>query len=892
MQPSVNKQAGVHHPSILAYQKGVEHPNTTKVYGFVGADNRGTLREIYHENRGTFKEDNSIVSRRRFFEKHVHLNTTDLEHGRFLPADKIHEEADKAGARVVVLSVGMGAGKTEQFKKALHQHHQGRGIMLSHRVALVKSTASRLEIADYQAIKDARMGGNGCMAYASTVHSQYQLMAIEQVQEALSGGIVGLDESESIASEFLNTTIKNEPLVLDALRQTAKGSKLLMLMDAHAGAGTAALLRALGYRQDEILLITADVREFNGYRARVFQEVEGGSDVKTAFMGRILADLREGKKVIVTSLSKTILDELDKHVAGKLPTVTAIKVTSETSSSSAAARLNADTYADYQLVMLSPSMSTGISFDKHHADSMYCFAVNASDTGTPFDALQAMLRDRAVKSRELNIYVQNINGLSKANALALVWYKQERAFLDIAGEMLNSVPESEREHFAARFEALRPAPGETFGFLRDIAVETASAKENFLAILESELQAKGATVEHCGIDALINAELTTEERKEAKAKAAEERLQAVEQSPKVSRQEAETLRSGYANNQEKGAIVDRLALDTPAKVRAVLDRHFVERETACNLDELPPVERREMLADVLDDGLVSRLREWDLVRANPADLKRIQKAAAFGVQADEYDEPGFMEKLSSDRLSWPDRGHYGRMALQAVGITFDPDTGRVSWDGDGLITDKRVKNSADRGGAFGQACQRSAKRVIESGLLPIQTIPMLLKKHPADHLRIALETYGVKLRKVRGVKPVEYIADPENIARLVALVNARRDAGRDTVAERIQRMDEYLDHAPVRKERAARRFADFVSAGTTRKPAPASGNATADDGAALLCRLWAECGRTDDVGQFLAEFAGDMQDISAGVYPVDTLKMVIMEWKNKGQYTKVDKSNT
>ncbi len=839
--------------------------------------------------RGTYKDDNGnrSISQRIHAEskryKHTHhIKKENLVSGKYLPADLILSEARKRGARVIVLAVGMGAGKTEQFKSALHDHHDSTGVTLSHRVALVKSNAERLGVENYQNIKAARIGGNSCKAYAATIHSQHQLLEIEQVKEALVGGIVGLDESESIAAEFLNTTIRNEPLVLDALRKTAKQADTVMMMDAHAGVGTAALLRAFGYRDDEILLVTADVREFTGYRARIFQEAEGQTEIKTAFMGRIIADLLEGKKVIVTSLSKSALDELEKHALSKVPGLSSIKVTSDTSGAGAASKLDADTYADYQLVMLSPSMSTGISFDKHNADSAYCFAVNASETGTPYDGLQAMLRDRAVKSRELNIYYQHIAGMSSVNTVALGSYNQERAFMALVEELLpDALP---------RFEALRPDAAGTFGFLRAVAVECAEAKASFLQILEDELNAKGAAVEYCGIDALDNSELTSEERKEVKAQAAEERLQSVESSPAISSLEADALRSTFANNQEKGGLVERLGLNTPGKVRAVLDRHFIEKETACNLDELPTADRRELLVDVLDNALVSKLREWDLVLAKPADLKRIQKAAVAGVQADEFDEPGFVEKVTSDRVLWGERGHYGRMVLKAVGIDFD-EFGMVSWDGDELITDARIRNPRDRGNAFNQAAIKSPKRVIESGLLPIQTIPFLLKKHPAEHLRKALERYGVKLRKIRGSNPAEYLVEGSTVERLVDLVNGRRVAGRDTVAERLARMDEYLNNAPVRKERAARRFADFVSAGAY-EPANSSEKSTHDDGATLIRGLWAECGRTDDVSAFLAFFAGDLKDFEAGMYPIETLKMVIREWENKGQYTTSDKSNT
>jgi hypothetical protein len=882
MKPSANTFKGVIHPSILSHKQGDIYPINDNIHEKSKLSTAEKLRGTSEKPRGTFQDDTTPPARLQHFHNFYHIKRADLINGRYLPADRIQEETKRRGAKVVVLAVGMGGGKTEQYKTYLHNHHEGRGIMLSHRAALAKNTAERLEVENYQNIKAARIGGNACKAYASTIHSQHQLMTIERIQEALAGGLVGLDESESIAAEFLNTTIRNEPLVLDALRKTAKRADTVMMMDAHAGAGTAALLRAFGYRDDEILLVTADVKEFSGYRARIFQEAEGKTDLKTAFMGRILADLQEGKKVIVTSLSKSALDELEKHAAGKIPNLKYIKVTSDTSGTGAASKLNAETYADYQLVMLSPSMSTGISFDKHHADSAYCFAVNASETGTPYDGLQAMLRDRAVKSRVLNIYYQHIAGMSTVNTVALGAYNQERAFMAVAAEL--------PEEYRGRFEALRPDAGSTFAFLRDVAVECAGAKADFLPILESELKAKGAAVEYCGIDALDNSELTRDERKEVKAQAAEERLQGVESSPAISSMEVDALKSTFANNQEKRALVERLGLDTPGKVRAVLVRHFIEKETACNLDALPPADRRELLVDVLDNALVSKLREWDLVRAKPADLKRIQKAAVAGVQADDFDEPGFVEKVTSDRVLWVERAHYGRMVLQAVGIGFD-ESGVVSWDGDELLTDARIRNPRDRGHALFKASTDRAKQFIESGLLPIQTIPFLLKKHPAEFLRKALERYGVKLRKMRGSNPVEYRVETGTVQRLVDLVNGRMNAGRDTVAERLARIDEYLNNAPVRKERAARRFADFVSA-CPAEPATSSEKSTHVDGATLIRSLWAECGRTDDVSAFLAFFAGDLKDFEAGIYPLETLKMVVREWGNKGQYTNSDKSNT
>ena len=316
-------------------------------------------------------------------------------------------------------------------------------------------------------------------------------------------------------------------------------------------------------------------------------------------------------------------------------------------------------------------------------------------------------------------------------------------------------------------------------------------------------------------------------------------------------------------------------------MRGAVDRHYVESETLCNLDDMPEPEARALVVATLEDfRLVRKIREWEIAAAEPADLKRIQKAAMIGIQADDNDEPGFMEKLTTDKVNYPDRGHYGRILLEACGVSFGSPTLSAPAD-DVVLNESMIKQG---GAALYQVLSKtdSVRRFIECGLLPLKTIPLNVKRNKLEHIRQALEHYGLTLRKVRGSE--EYRVSAESLARFCDLVNRRGAAGKNSVAERMTRFDEYLDNAPVRAERAARRFADFITTdkepatSSTGSPASSKGAYSFEDGAALIRKLWAEVGRSDDAGAFLAEFAADMPDIEAGFFTVETLRNVVKTW--------------
>jgi hypothetical protein len=242
---------------------------------------------------------------------------------------------------------------------------------------------------------------------------------------------------------------------------------------------------------------------------------------------------------------------------------------------------------------------------------------------------------------------------------------------------------------------------------------------------------------------------------------------------------------------EKADLVDLYGLDDTTKKKAALTRHKIEHETTIDLSTLPPKEAEKLIEKAIDGELITNLREWDIARATESDLKRVQKAVLAGVHTSTIESGAFVEKLSSDRVAWVERGHYGKMLLAAMGVSFDSD-GMAVWDGNALITLRALKSN---GGAWYQACNKYPMKVIKCGLLPIDTMAVNLKANLIEYTRKAAERYGIKWRKVRGSD--DYVIDAGTMIAVITMVNSRKARGVDAVAERIRSYDDYIQrHTP------------------------------------------------------------------------------------------------
>lgn len=679
----------------------------------------------------------------------------------------IAELIKKSKPKALIAAGDLGTGKTQTVISVANELYNGQFAVLSHRRELARQTSIRAGIAYHDDVKADAKIGEDVPAFAGCIHSLHTLIALKTTKTAFSGLFV-VDESESVASELTQKYVKNEALTLHAFKTAVNSSALTILSDAHAGANTRALLDYAGISMADVLVIETDVNILDGYTVQLYEDdlsiAPQMRDTKAQLFNKIIADLRRGVKVTVVSLSKATLKELDDAIIKSGLDVSKILVDGDNSHESAKL-LSADTYGNYKLVMISPSMSTGVSFDKDNADSVYVFAPNANGTGTPYDALQAMLRDRAPKHKTISVYLQDTytpNSMADA-------YIANKQRLEHLIDILHKANSESAKTALSQYYNTRPNLNDAINVLADIESNSSLSKQDFTNILVSALEQKGAVV----IAPISNVELpkkerayTNADRKAFKDAAKKRPKEAASIAPKLSDEQSDTLKA-FDNDGEKGEVSTALDLTSKEKVAAAITRHRVERELVIDFDTMGNDDKMDVLTKVLDKGLIKKLQRFDLMIANRNDVKRVVSAAMIGVKAANC-KIGFVAKLSSDRMAWLEQRHYGLMALKAAGVTVA--CGCLVWDGETLID-----LGLDRANSWLSAIGKSPEKIENAGL-------------STDLIETITKFFGVTIRQTKKGA----IIDAAAMRELIAMVNRRQNASQNLINAMCKTYDDFL----------------------------------------------------------------------------------------------------
>lgn len=710
----------------------------------------------------------------------VFMGRGDLISGRYLDAQKIAKIMKKAGKKVGLIEGGLGIGKSYGTAQLMQSLFSGKGVAVSHRIGLITQTCKTFDAAHYRSIK-FEVGGKGVERIGSTLHSLPSLMDIERAAPAFDRGLLVVDESNSCAAEIITSTIKNEAETLNALGAAYQSSEMMLCLDAHMDRSTVGMLIAAGIPRDEMLLITIDYPELEGYTVRVFQDELDDSDkpaTRAAFINQILSDLVRGLKVIVNSLSAKFLDDLERE-SKKRNISNIIKITSKTPDL-VKNGLNAESYQLYELVMLSPTMNTGISFDGdddyRHADRCYVIASNTSGTGSYQDALQAMMRERAVNDKTINVYyAESPIPLPTVSKIALRWKRDTDALIEIL-----------QEHgFAEEWEKRRPHQDRVDDFILAQNLKTAEEKLQFLPLFIRECRLKGAEVIMCGLSELSDGDVTYESLKEAKAEEEAKRIDGISNAMK---------------------ITDDMELpdDDSEETRYALARRYVEREAVIDLDLLEPYEKSEWVRMVLPadgGGVLPIVRSFERALEDRKVLQEVVKAALVGVAVDDRDRVAFIEKSTTDKIHWLDRAHLVRLVLDFVGVA-------------GVAGDLKVDNCTltresickSKKGLVSSLRQTGVDVAVRCGLLPSGAD---FKSDPVDVVIGLIKSSGVKLRKVRGKQA--WKVDVEALSVPIEMINRRYGAGLKPLQDWLDRIEQYkAEHSNRVALREDRSFATRI----------------------------------------------------------------------------------
>ena len=328
----------------------------------------------------------------------------------------------------VFIRSDMGTGKTYGMADAITDAlPHGVVIVITHLTSLVKGNEERLttllkehgvtaRIAHYS--DDKVMDVADAQLIFTTLHSLHSV--IDRIGGASRVSLAMFDESESIA-QIMTADImdKSRERVMTALDDLAVSGCKVVMLDAHLGESTYAFCNAY-LNEDWVLLNNAYQRWANNE----YQWIK--SDNKNAEKSGIAkADelLKAGKKVFITSGSKSqairIYNTLKK--IGLIESLKILKAWNDGDSVELqACKDNHDLFNDYDLVIATPSVGTGISIDARNGESNFdcvvSFIVRHKSTPDAVAAMQMPFRVR--QTRENKIWLvecdhapDSVNGL-------------------------------------------------------------------------------------------------------------------------------------------------------------------------------------------------------------------------------------------------------------------------------------------------------------------------------------------------------------------------------------------------------------------------------------------------------------------------------------------------
>lgn len=206
-----------------------------------------------------------------------------------------------------------------------------------------------------------------------------------------------LDESESIIEQFSSGLLKNFNGSFAVFNWLMRYSKYVICMDALMGERTYNVVSK--FRGPEKCIF-----HYNMYKNATEDRYE--LLTKQCFIAKMLQDLGDGKRICCPVSSLTFAKALYAIIQTRFPSKTAYIYSSETMQSVKKAHFSDinKKWVEYDVLIYTPTISAGLSFECDHFDAIYAYFTHFS---CPVETCIQMLgRVRNVKDHQYNICIE------------------------------------------------------------------------------------------------------------------------------------------------------------------------------------------------------------------------------------------------------------------------------------------------------------------------------------------------------------------------------------------------------------------------------------------------------------------------------------------------------
>ena len=282
-----------------------------------------------------------------------------------------------------------GTGKTT-FLRKLVENPSTKVLLVGHRQALLRSMAKNLGLHCYLDDKDDP---------SAHLKNRYaiSLDSIAKVPRTIAYDFVLIDESEQVLAHLLSDTmITKRAFALRSLHFFAKKSRHIVALDADLGWASYRFLSRCRGRDDAEIVIN----EVKTEKGEMFLHLS-----QDRLSEQLLASIEIGHRCYVTSNRKGTIDKLHAAIAARFPSKRIISITSENSRDEGPQALltNTASAVNYDVILTSPSVSTGVDFSFDGEAVFHVFGFFNELILTHFECDQQLSRVRDPLS--VNVFV-------------------------------------------------------------------------------------------------------------------------------------------------------------------------------------------------------------------------------------------------------------------------------------------------------------------------------------------------------------------------------------------------------------------------------------------------------------------------------------------------------
>lgn len=290
-------------------------------------------------------------------------------------------------------------GKTELSKKIQLEFKPKRCLWITHRQSLTHDITGKFKEFGFVSYFDKEFMSDKLICQIESLEH------IGRSGKVPKYDLVILDEIESLLNHYESSTIKYARDTFNLMEWILKISTKILALDGDFSNRSYDFLEYFGKQK---------IIE-NTYKNSTKDFVLTKN--KEIFDDLILKDLSEGKNIGICSMSSTIAEDYERRFKDTYSTI-AHTSKSDDALKSQLKDIN-NLWNNYRVIIYSPTLESGVDFNREHVDKLYCVLSDKSTSQRAF--LQMCSRIR--KIREKKIYVYS-NGLPHIKNADLITYNE------------------------------------------------------------------------------------------------------------------------------------------------------------------------------------------------------------------------------------------------------------------------------------------------------------------------------------------------------------------------------------------------------------------------------------------------------------------------------------